>query len=151
MIRSLQQCIANIWIFEYIWIIIDKYIHRSQYSLHFRTTNVFGHSFIVFLEFLQRKYSNIFKKKNNLNHRQINSYSKFSWYFKDMNLFSYSFVKRKLHSLHTGPQRHLGAIFAGGDLLAISSYCTAQLLLELENFDAHPTARVLSKFTRKEI
>ena len=45
---TLKQCVANIRIFGYIRIIIDKYIHLSNYSFDLRVKNMFGHSFVEF-------------------------------------------------------------------------------------------------------
>ena len=43
---GLGQCVANVWILEYIRILIDEYIHLSNYWLDFRATNVFRHLFV---------------------------------------------------------------------------------------------------------
>ena len=38
---------VNIRIYSYIWILIDKYIHSSQYSYNFEATNIFGYNIFV--------------------------------------------------------------------------------------------------------
>ena len=52
------QCVANIWMFEYIQTSIDKYIHLPNYLFDFRTINIFRCSFV---EPLHCKYLNIFE------------------------------------------------------------------------------------------
>ena len=46
---STVQCGTNILIFEFIWIYLDKYIHLSKYSLIYSKTNMFGYSFVIYL------------------------------------------------------------------------------------------------------
>ena len=38
---------VNIRMYSYIWILIDKYIHSSQYSYNFEATNIFGYNIFV--------------------------------------------------------------------------------------------------------
>ena len=63
--------------------------------------NIFGHSFVEFLKFLHCNNLNIFEYLNI--YRQINSFCKYSLNFEATNVFGYSFVKEKLHLLHTVP------------------------------------------------
>ena len=56
---SLHQCWANIRIFEYILILIYKYIYSPKYVVDFRVRNIFKHSFIELFECLHCKYLNI--------------------------------------------------------------------------------------------
>jgi hypothetical protein len=58
------QCVTNIRIYSNIRIFLDKYIHLYRYSLDFKATNIFGHSFVELLEFLLSKCSNIFEYSN---------------------------------------------------------------------------------------
>ena len=46
--KWLKQCGTNIWIFEYIRIYLDKYIHLSKYSSIFSKANIFGYSFVIY-------------------------------------------------------------------------------------------------------
>ena len=52
-----EQCGTNIWIFEYIRIYLDEYIHSSIYLLIFFKANIFGYSFVIYL--CWRIYSDI--------------------------------------------------------------------------------------------
>ena len=93
------QCLANIRIFEYIQIHIDKYFHLYKYVLDFRAKNIFRHFFSFF--FFHCKYSSIYEYSNIF--RRIYSFGKYLLDLAATNIFRYSFVKEKLHSLHTVP------------------------------------------------
>ena len=55
-----EQLVANIRMFEYIQIFVDKYIQSVKYLFDFRTTYIFIHSFFDFFKFRGRKYIRIF-------------------------------------------------------------------------------------------
>jgi hypothetical protein len=56
---GVQQCVTNIRIYSNIQIFLDEYIHSYRYSLDFKATNIFRHSFVELLEFLLSEYLNI--------------------------------------------------------------------------------------------
>ena len=51
-----NQCGTNVWIFEYIQIYLDKYIHLPKYSLNFFRANMFNESEDIEFSLFSKNY-----------------------------------------------------------------------------------------------